>query len=57
MYDARFGVRGTGEGPYAEAITALFEQTATRLGLRPHREYQEPARDTFRRPRGQMGLF
>ena len=34
LYDARFGARGRGEGPYATAIRALFETTATRLGLR-----------------------
>jgi DNA repair photolyase len=33
LYDTRFGVRGTGEGPYAEAIGALFDGTARRLGL------------------------
>jgi DNA repair photolyase len=57
LNDSRFGVRGQGEGPYAEAIAALFEQTATRLGLRPREMPEEPARSTFRRPRGQMGLF
>jgi DNA repair photolyase len=34
LYDARFGARGRGEGKYAEAIHALFESTASRLGLR-----------------------
>ena len=34
LYDARFGVRGRGEGPYAAAIHALFVATASRLGLR-----------------------
>jgi DNA repair photolyase len=57
MYDPRFGVRGTGEGPYAQAITTLFEQTAARLGLRAREMGQQDVRDTFRRPRGQMGLF
>jgi DNA repair photolyase len=33
--DARFGVRGRGEGVYAEAIQGLFEATAKRLGLLP----------------------
>ena len=33
MYDARFGTRGTGEGPYAESIAALFTQTTRKLGL------------------------
>ena len=57
MYDARFGVRGRGEGVYADAIQSLFEQTAKALGL----ETSEFARDrgphTFRRPRGQLNLF
>jgi DNA repair photolyase len=37
LYDARFGVRGRGEGSYAMAIRALFETTAARLGLKTHR--------------------
>jgi len=36
LYDPRFGVRGRGEGPYADTIRALFEATARRLGLRAH---------------------
>jgi DNA repair photolyase len=53
MYDSRFGTRGSGEGAYAEAIGALFRQTAEQLGF-------EMAWDTagkpttFRRPRGQL---
>ena len=34
LYDSRFGVRGRGEGNYAEAIHALFEAAATRHGFR-----------------------
>jgi len=33
LYDSRFGVRGQGEGKYAEAIKALFQTSAARLGL------------------------
>ena len=33
LYDARFGARGRGEGPYAAAIQRLFATTAARLGL------------------------
>jgi DNA repair photolyase len=55
MNDARFGKRGTGEGPYADAIAQLFEQTAEKLGLRTSAADDEPT--TFRRPRGQLGLF
>jgi DNA repair photolyase len=36
LYDARFGARGRGEGPYAAAIQTLFRTTARRLGLRTH---------------------
>ena len=61
MYDSRFGVRGTGEGVYAEAITALFERTAERLGLRTHEmgtDLSPEKRATFERPaRGQLRLF
>jgi DNA repair photolyase len=32
MYDARFGARGRGTGPYADAVERLFEATAKRLG-------------------------
>jgi hypothetical protein len=35
LYDSRFGVRGRGEGSYADAIHALFEAAATRHGFRP----------------------
>ena len=34
LYDPRFGVRGRGEGHYAQAIRTLFETTAVRFGLR-----------------------
>lgn len=59
LYDSRFTVRGRGEGAYAESIQALFEQTAQRFGLRTHRMGAGPSPDgtTFRRPRGQLGLF
>lgn len=57
MYDPSFGVRGRGEGPYAETIGALFEKTAERLGLRAREMGEEPEPTTFRRPRGQIELF
>ena len=44
LYDARFGARGRGEGPYAEAIRSLFATTAIRLGLRG--EIDSPAADS-----------
>jgi len=33
LYDSRWGLRGRGEGRYAEAARALFESTARRVGL------------------------
>jgi DNA repair photolyase len=48
LYDARYEVRGRGEGPWAEQLASLFRVTRNRLGLdRP------PALSTasFRRPR------
>ena len=56
LYDARFGVRGTGEGPYAEAIALLFKKTAEQLGLATGTSAEEVP-STFRRPRGQLDLF
>jgi DNA repair photolyase len=56
LNDSRFSVRGRGEGPYAEAIAALFAQTAQRLGLLCEGE-PGPQASSFRRPRGQLGLF
>jgi DNA repair photolyase len=54
LYDARFGVRGRGEGEYARAIGALFEAAASRLGF----EGERPSRPSpFRRPRPQLSLF
>jgi DNA repair photolyase len=57
LYDARFGVRGRGEGPYAEAIARTFEVTARRLG---YRTLARERPDTFRRPpkvEAQLALF
>ena len=53
LNDPRFGSRMAGEGEYADAVHALFDQMARKLGFgeRP------PRRDTFRRPaRGQLAL-
>ncbi len=49
LYDARFGVRGRGEGKYAELIARLFGATIRRLGLED-RDAETPPLDTFRRP-------
>ena len=48
LYDARFGIRGRGEGSYAAAAQALFESTARRLSMNQSCHGSE--RDTFRRP-------
>ncbi len=58
LYDARFGVRGRGEGPYAEAIAQVFEVTTRRLGFNRDDTWDRP--DTFRRPvrtSPQLSLF
>jgi DNA repair photolyase len=49
LYDSRWGVRGRGEGTYAEATRALFDHTARRLGM--NQECHGPGGgDTFQRP-------
>jgi DNA repair photolyase len=57
MYDARFGVRGKGEGAYAAAIHSLFEQSAKALGLETRSVADDAITATFKRPRGQLTLF
>ena len=52
LYDSRFGVRGSGQGVFAETISTFFEMTAKRYGLR-HDEMditKEPEISTFERP-------
>ena len=56
LYDARFAVRGRGQGPYADAIAALFAQTTERLGMNAENWGSDHA-TPFRRPRGQLPLF
>lgn len=51
LYDSRFGVRGRGQGAYAETIAALFDRLARRYGL--ERDEAGDAQDppsTFERP-------
>ncbi|MFO0599408.1 MAG: PA0069 family radical SAM protein [Myxococcaceae bacterium] len=58
LYDARWGVRGRGEGPYAEAIAQVFESCVKRLGFDQERWAERPP--TFRRPprvEPQLSLF
>jgi DNA repair photolyase len=65
LYDARFGVRGRGEGPYAQMLDTMFEATIRRLDLghrnREHSLFSEAeAPTTFRRPApptNQLSLF
>jgi DNA repair photolyase len=54
LYDSRFGVRGSGQGVYADTIATLFDKLAKRHGLR-HDEMNdldppEAAASTFERP-------
>ena len=49
LYDSRFGVRGRGQGEYADAARALFDATVKRLGMNEGFQDDEE-RDTFRRP-------
>jgi DNA repair photolyase len=59
LYDARFGERQRGRGPYAEATRALFEAECRRLGLRFDDDFDPPVA-TFRRPSrpgSQLALF
>jgi DNA repair photolyase len=49
LYDSRWGVRGRGEGTYAEAVRALFDATVKRLRMNEGFQCDVEA-DTFRRP-------
>ncbi len=58
LYDSRFGVRGCGEGQYADAIAQVFNSCVRRLGLDAPRWPSAP--NTFRRPprvEPQLALF
>lgn len=67
LNDSRFGVRGRGEGVYAESVHALFEATAKKFGFRTSwmsRDAEGMSSralrpTTFERPErlGQMKLF
>ena len=56
LSDARFGVRGRGEGEYARTIAALFDAAASRLGFEGG-GCASATSSPFRRPRAQMTLF
>lgn len=51
LYDPRWGVRGRGQGGYAEVVRSLFESTVRRLGMNQECLGAD-GRDTFRRPGG-----
>lgn len=58
LYDARYGVRGRGEGQYAEAIAQVFDVTTRRLGFNRGDEWTRA--ETFQRPARvvpQLSLF
>jgi hypothetical protein len=65
LNDSRFGVRGRGEGVYAETVKALFESTSRRLGFGTgwmdldRAPSNVPETSAFERPdrSGQMKLF
>ena len=60
LYDARFGTRGRGEGPYAEILATMFDATCKRLGFDRRDEAVYDDRVTFRRPpprTAQLSLF
>jgi DNA repair photolyase len=50
LYDSRFGVRGRGQGTYAETVRNLFESTARRVGIATGFGSEREAGSTFRRP-------
>lgn len=60
LNDARFHHRGRGEGPYAEALAAMFDATCRRLGFDDRDDAEYDDRATFRRPpprTAQLSLF
>lgn len=59
LYDGRFGVRGRGEGPYADMLKTMFDTTVARLGLAA-RDDEPDGPTPFRRPERparQLSLF
>ena len=55
LYDAKWGVRGRGEGVVADHIEQLFDVTTRRLGL--NEEEHEMTTEHFRRRTAQKTLF
>ena len=50
LYDSRWGIRGRGEGEYAEVVRALFDATVRRLGMNQMNQERAERDETFRRP-------
>jgi len=50
LYDSRFGVRGRGEGTYAETVRNLFDSTARRVGIATGFGSEREPESTFERP-------
>ncbi len=60
MYDSRWGVRGTGEGEFADQIGKLFRLAKKRAGYREDSRREGLSTASFKRPPvpgSQMGLF
>jgi len=55
LYDARWGVRGRGEGIFAEQLDAIFDVTCRKLHL--NEIGRELSASLFRRPTAQAALF
>jgi len=55
LYDAKWGVRGRGEGIFADQIAALFDVTTRKLGL--NEKSLEMSTEHFRRRTAQASLF
>jgi DNA repair photolyase len=55
LYDPRWGVRGRGQGIFAEQIGAIFDVTTRKLGL--NERDIELSTEHFRRPTAQHSLF
>ena len=54
LYDATFGVRGRGTGPYAEAIGRLFSATSKRLGYESPEDRREGSPGMIMGPREEL---
>jgi DNA repair photolyase len=55
LYDPQWGIRGRGQGIFAEQIAAIFDVTTRKLGL--NERHVELTTEHFRRPTAQGSLF